>query len=349
MYKKKKWLAILVLMTTVLILSACGGKEESSGGSISDNPRNHSAEDFMPISEGVEKYSVWIETDENPVRDSVIKNIYAFNKDKVTVYNMTGDNTKQKVVIEDILDMSDEKIITFAQETSNKIYDDYEQEVEDAKLFDIEGYNEELEWRLEDHYQELGEMAEAYHSELKPMTEDIKYSIEGERNNPSQRTYTFDITIDELGQSTEKVDLIIPNATSKLVYTTPSGIMSDYIDFLYFDIEAILYKMEGMEDIYNGQIEYFIGELEKHGSFVERNGFERAHPQNFVPNPAIWEEEDKVISLEGASFNQKIFETTFSGIKTNNGSFITRVDDSFVGFRLDTPDTEKKNVTIEGK
>ncbi len=47
---------------------------------------------------------------------------------------------------------------------------------------------------------------------------------------------------------------------------------------------------------------------------------------------------------------QTIFETTFSGFKIDdrNGLF-TRVDNSYTTFKLDSPDTDKENVTIEGK
>ena len=48
--------------------------------------------------------------------------------------------------------------------------------------------------------------------------------------------------------------------------------------------------------------------------------------------------------------SQKIFDTTYSGVNEGeNESILTMVDDSFVGFRFDSPDTDKKNVTIEGK
>lgn len=353
MFLKKKWFAMLLVIATVLVLAACGDEGDASEQTVgeesnNDNPRNHTAEDFMPLSEGFEEYSVWIETDEDPVRDSKINNIYVFKKGKVTMYNLDdGEIGASGVVIEDILDMSDDELIKFARETSNKLYDDYEKEIKDKKLFDVESFNEaQKEFQLV--YEDRKEIIEAYFKDQKPMTEDIYYSVEGERPEQSSREYTLDIKIDDLGQNTEKVDLIIPNTTSKLMNNFSSGNFDDYINFLYFNMDGIIIKMEN-EKSFNKRKESYIEQLKQGGSFVKKDDFGLNHPQNFVPNPFVWEEEDKELSIDGVSFNQKIFDTTFSGIKTGSSSLLTRVDDSFVGFRLDSPNTDKKNVTIEGK
>lgn len=354
MFLKKKWLAILAVITAVSLLAACGGKKESGQTveePIYDNPRNHTAEDFMPLSEGLEKYPVWVETIEDPVRDSKIKNIYVFKKGKVTMYNLDGSDTDQSsVVIEDILDMSDDELIKFARETSNKIYDDYEKEVNNRELFNVESFNEsQKEFRFihEDYFEDYKKISEAYFKDQKPMTEDIYYSVEGEWSEQSSK-YTLDIKIDDLGQYTEKMDLIIPKATFQLVNNSGSSGFGDYIDFLFFDVDTI-FSMVDNEESFNKRKEGYIEQLKQYGSFEEIDGFELTHPQNFVPNPFVWEEEDKRLSLDPVVIHQKIFDTTFSGIETGSGSLLTRVDDSFVGFRLDSPDTDEKNITIEGK
>ena len=87
---KKNGLLLVVVIVLSLLLAACGGNKESgeaaNNNTIRDNPRNHTAEDFMPISEGFEEFSVWIESEENPVRDSKIKDFYVFDDDEVSMY-----------------------------------------------------------------------------------------------------------------------------------------------------------------------------------------------------------------------------------------------------------------------
>lgn len=54
------------------------------------------------------------------------------------------------------------------------------------------------------------------------------------------------------------------------------------------------------------------------------------------------------IRFEDEVFRKQIFETTFSGFKiSSNSVLISRIDNSFIGFKLDDPDTDKKGVTIE--
>lgn len=337
---------MLAIIMAVLLLGACGDKKESgqTGKEQYDNPRNHTAEDFMPIGKGFEEYPVWIETAEEPVRDSKIKNVYVFENGKVTMYNL--DNSDSKVVIEDILEMSDKELTKLARETSNKIYNDYEKEIKDKKLFDVESFNDvmmDFQLSVRDDFEDI---YESYLDIQKPLTEDIYYTIEGERPKQSSSKYTLDIKIDDLGQHTEKMKLTIPKASSKLV-NVGNG-FSEYIEFLYINADTVHMKMFE-EEFFNEINEEYVEQLKKSGTFEARDGFELTHPQNFVPKPYTWEKEDKELSLKGPSFNQKIFDTTFSGIKAGSGSLITRVDDSFVGFRLDSPDTKNKNVTIEGK
>ncbi|MFG6147540.1 LptM family lipoprotein [Halobacillus sp. B23F22_1] len=356
MVLKKKWFVMLAAIIMVFVLAACGDKgkaEQSSGEEANyDNPRNHTAEDFMPLSEGLGKYPVWIETDENPVRDSKINNIYVFNNSQLTIYPLdNGDIGTSGVVLEDILDMSDEELIKFARKTVNNLYDDYEKEIKDRKLFDIESFNESQEGFhifLEDYFdREHEEITEPYYNDQKPMKENIYYGIEGERTDPSPSKYSLDIKIDDLGQTTEKMELIVPNATSKLVNNSDSISFSDYIEFLYYDLDTILLSMEDQK-IFTERKESYVEKLNQYGNFIENNDLGLNHPQNFVPHPYTWEEKNQELSINTTSFNEKIFDTTFSGIKTGSGSLVTRVDDSFIGFRLDDPDTDKENVTIEG-
>lgn len=337
---KKRWVPILMVITALVLLAACGSKEEA-GGTNGDNPRNHTTEDYMSLSEGFEEYPVWIETEDEPTRDSNIDNIYVFEKGKVNMYNLGGSNT-----IEDILELSDDELIKLARETSNEQYINSENEIKEDKF-----YNPEIisEAQKEFQYAIGADGTEAYFKEQTPMTEAIYFNVEGEIPEQSPTKYTLDIKIDELGQNTETIDLIMPNVTSELVNdNSDTGVFGDYVDFLYLSPEALELK-ESDERLFDEEKANYIDELKKLGSFVEKDGYELYHPQNFVPNPYVWKKEDKELSIDGVSFSQKIFDTNFSGIKTGKGSLLTRVDDSFVGFKLDSPDTDKKNVTIEGK
>lgn len=331
---------MLVITTAILFLAACGGKKGSG----------QTVKDFMPISEGFEKYSVWIETDGEPVRDSTIENVYVFKKGKVTMYNL--DSKQGSVAIEDILDMSDDELIKLAHKTSDEIYENDEKEIKETKLFDVETFNKiqtEVQSTLESKYgEDFKESLDEYYKELKPMTEDIYYRIEGERPEQQSSTYTLDIRIDDLGQRTEAMILTIPNANSELVNNTGNGDLVQYVDFLFYEEDTFFLKWDS-EELFNDHKESYVKELKNQGEFVEKDGFELTHPQNYVPNPYVWEEKEGEIKLNSELVHQKIFETTFSGIKTSGGSLLTRVDDSFVGFQLDDPDTKKKNVTVEGK
>ncbi|OAK70769.1 hypothetical protein [Lederbergia galactosidilytica] len=354
MLLKKKWLAMLAVMTAILLLGACGGKNAGGGDPLvgGSGPQDGSPDDLMPISEGFEKYPVWVEVYEDPVRDTEIQNIYVFKKGEVTTYNLNeGDIGKSGVVIEDILGMSDDELIKFASKTSNKQYDDYEKEMKDRKFFNVESFNETKESLyigLEDYYGEDYRGAyDAYLKDQKTMMEDINFSIEGEWSTQANK-YTLDVKIDDLGQSTEGLDLIIPNAISKLDTGFISTTFGDYLDYLYFNTDAIFMET-GNEERAKTLEQNYIEPLKNEGRFVEKDGFELMHPQNFVPNPFVWKKEEKILSFDSATMNRKIFETTFSGIKKGNGGLFTRTDDSFVDFRLDSPDSKKKNVTIEGK
>ncbi len=311
----------------------------------------------MPISEGFETYSVWMETKKEPVRDTIIENIYVFEKGKVNLYKMYDrDSGLSGVKLEDILDMSDKELIKFARETSEKLYDEYEKRKKNTKYFDAEAFKRRFT-EVNYHYEEFfgsdyKDIVEPYFNENKPLTEDIIYGLEGNRPKLTASKYTLDLKIDDLGQHTESMKLIMPDSSVKVVHkSVPTGSMSleDYIDFLYFNLDTIIQQIDDKAWL-NEQKKLAVEELKRQGRFeAKHDGFELTHPQNFVPIPFTWEKEDNELVLKGTSFKQKIFDTTFSGLKTGNRHLFTRVDDSFVGFRLDSPDTKSKNVTIEGK
>ena len=134
--------------------------------------------------------------------------------------------------------------------------------------------------------------------------------------------YTSDITLDNLGQSTQKIDVI----------------MDSYTNIWTFDVES-LYWESGLSSM-----DEYIESLEEEGKDFEIDG-------DYITFTSMSEEPNVVLSsIYGGMISQKIFDTTFSGLKIGDDeSIVTRVDDSFVGFIIDSPDTDKKNVTIEGK
>lgn len=233
----KKGLTMLGIIITALLLVACGGKENSGQAveeePIYDNPRNYTAEDYLPLSEGLEEHPVWFKTDVYPTRNSSVSYLYVFENGIATMYwNFDG------LSIEKINDLTDDEIIKYVQEKST------------AK--------------------ETGK-------------------------------YTLDITLDELGQSTKEIKVILKSGTRE--YFWPKG--------YNLDGEILTEDKTSTEEIEDGK------------ALV-----------TFIPG----------------AVNQKVFNTTYSGLGYDEYySLFTRVDDSFVGFKLDDPNTKKKNVTIEGK
>lgn len=236
-----------------------------------------SPNDVLPLSEGFETFPVWIKTADEPVRDSKIDNIYVFKDSKVTMYNLDGSNTDRgSVAIEDILGMSDDELVKFASETSNKIYQDKEKKIKEQELFDVESFNEfqeDFQLIMEDIYgddDDYSEIFESYFKDQKLMTENSYYNVEGEIPEQSSRNYTLDINIDDLGQNTEEIDFIIPKATSNLARSINSNSFTDYINFLYSEDDKIFLKSEN-ETSYNDIKDSYIEKLKQEGSFVEKN------------------------------------------------------------------------------
>ncbi|MFD1019527.1 hypothetical protein [Thalassobacillus hwangdonensis] len=324
MILRKKWAVMVAALTAILLLAACGdkGKAEQPTGEEStyDNPRNHTAEDFMPISEGFEEYSVWIETAESPVRDSNVNKVFVFNKGKVTVYQL------EDTTIEDIHDLSDDELVQLASEYTNKTLDELADTINNIAI------------------------SETINEKHGGVVEDIYLEFEGGERSTLSSNYTLDITMDELGQNTKDISLHIPEASYQLSSHEVTEYEASGFTGAFFD-----YYTYTTDPNYNHTLETYsrpLEILETYGTFKEKDGHEMTdppHPQTYVPDPIVWETTDEEITLEGNVVHQKIFDTTFSGIKTSNRGLFTRVDDSFVGFRLDNPDTDKENVTIEGK
>ena len=106
--RKKNW-TIFIALITVLLLSACGSKDDSTvhdRGIVEDS----SSFKFVPLSDALKKYSVWYKVGGDPyelTRNSSVKAVYVFEKEKVTHYPARGAG----LTLESIVDMSDDEII----------------------------------------------------------------------------------------------------------------------------------------------------------------------------------------------------------------------------------------------
>lgn len=258
MFLKKKWLTLVAVITIVFILGACSGSKESgqtTQEAIYDNPRNYTPEDFMPISQGLEEYSVWIETGDALDRNSFVKAVFVFEDHQVTRYTDFS-----KLSIEDIIDLTDDEIIEYVRENA-------------------------------------------------------QFTLNGK--------YNLNITLDSLGQYTEKVDILIEDGT----------------DVWVCDLEEALLEWDLSHSSKEEYLEYLL-----------EDGTRRVEDDKLITTTEV-EDGKRIMAFGSSIVNQKIFDTNFSGLLQfqDDDSLITRVDDSFIGFRLDTPDTDKENVTIQGK
>ncbi|GIN57999.1 hypothetical protein J8TS2_23180 [Lederbergia ruris] len=311
MFLKKKWLVMLAVITAVLLLGACGGKDAGGGDPLvgGSGPQDGSPADFMPLSEGFEKYSVWIQTDENPVRDSNVNKVFVFKKGKVTAYKL------EDTAIEEIHDLSDDKLVQLASESTDKILDELVDKIDGRSI------STDIKERHDESFK------------------DIYLEVDGSERSPLSSKYTLDITLDELGQNTESIKLYMPD----VYYQLDEFIQGSFIDYYAYSTDPNYSKASGAKDVYTEELK----RLEEYGRFEDSSN--PPAPDSYVPDPIEWETTDEELTFTRGMVKQTIFGTTFSGIATDRTSLLTRVDDSFVGFRLDNPDTKSKNVTIEGK
>jgi hypothetical protein len=155
--------------------------------------------------------------------------------------------------------------------------------------------------------------------EIKGMKDDeIVKVIKEVATAGSEGDYTLNIKLDEYGQNTKELEVVSKTRTSYGIF--------------------VLRHLVGENDFTN-EDDYLASLREKEEKF-EVNG----------ENITIYNEQNEAgteVILQGVGITQSIFDTKFSGLRSgDHHSLLTRVEDSFAGFKLDTPDS--KNVTIEG-
>lgn len=126
------------------------------------------------------------------------------------------------------------------------------------------------------------------------------------------------IKLDEYGQNTKELEVVSKNETGYSIFE--------------------LRDLVGESDFTNE--DDYLASLKEKGEKFEVNG----------ENITIFYKKNEAgteVILQGEGITQSIFGTKFSGLRRgDHHSLLTRVEDSFAGFKLDTPDS--KNVTIEG-
>ncbi|WP_070328425.1 hypothetical protein [Exiguobacterium aurantiacum] len=347
---------IITILSAFTLLAGCGteSSKEDVAQRMENDPRSFTADEFMPISNGLQEYSLWYVTDASPTRESIVKKIIVTDKNDLTFYDLDLDHhDDEDLLMEEVVSMSDQEIIEYAQMTTEK---GYEKMLSNRKLFDIEKYSnmmESYDWvgSISDNesISEDDKQVLKYFEELKPMDSDIQIEATGNYSIAKEK-YTLDLKLDSLGTNTESMTLNMKNAVSTLDGESASPLVFDeYLSFLYIFIDSIRLQWNSPEE-HESYKQKYINSLNNYGRFEDKEGYQQYHPQTYVPNSLEWVHGDYQMTLKPTSVRQKLFEQTFAGVGYgDSSSIITKVEDQFVGFTLDTPDTSNKNVTIEGK
>lgn len=154
--------------------------------------------------------------------------------------------------------------------------------------------------------------------------DEIIQNLEKNSQSINKGKYSFDITLDELGQNTKELSIILDGG---------------YTNIWTFDVES-LYAESGL----SSKDEY-LASLKKDGENFEVNC-------EYITFTKKVEEPSTTLKVIGNMVSQKIFDTNYVGLRTDEDkAILTRVDDdaSSVTFEIDSPNNKGENVTIEGK
>lgn len=105
---RKNWLAIGIVIMAVFVLAACSKDKEADEGSSSDGGDSQKT---LTLSEALEEYPVWMETEGDLSENSSIEGVYHFEDGNVKKYN-TADLS---LGIEEIMDLSDDQLLDLAR------------------------------------------------------------------------------------------------------------------------------------------------------------------------------------------------------------------------------------------
>ncbi|MBM7839948.1 hypothetical protein JOC54_003228 [Alkalihalobacillus xiaoxiensis] len=151
--------------------------------------------------------------------------------------------------------------------------------------------------------------------------EEIIEHAKGNADAISKGEYTLDILLDQFGQNTSEMNVLI----------------GKYTNISTYDLES-LYWESGLSSE-----EEYIASVEEEGRQFEINNED-------IIFTTIEDEPSNILSINGEMILQTIFNTTYSGLRSGDHvSLLTRVDESFAGFTIDSPDSDNIRVTIEGE
>src|SRR5690625_220682 len=125
MLLKKKWFTILFAIIAISILTACSDNGEKSDV-VSQQDKGvveESSYDFMPLSDALEKYSLWFKVEGDPyeiTRNSTVDDMFIFENGTVSKYRARW------LTVEDLIDMSDDEIIEAVINRSYERDEDFE-------------------------------------------------------------------------------------------------------------------------------------------------------------------------------------------------------------------------------
>lgn len=196
---------------------------------------------------------------------------------------------------------------------------------EDGKVMDYRGFSE---LNIEDI--------------IKLTDEEIVKTVKETSDSVTQGKYALDIKLDRLGQSTEQMEVILTDGTAVWTYDLESAVSEHYHTY-YGDGAKEFFDQYPDYDSYLSAVK--AGNAELPTNFDTQTN--EIHGDKVVASRPI-EALEGIKILQSEIIHQTIFDTTFSGVRVgDNYSLLTRVKDSFAGFKLDSPDTKSKNVTIE--
>ncbi|KGP89884.1 hypothetical protein N780_09595 [Pontibacillus chungwhensis BH030062] len=173
--------------------------------------------------------------------------------------------------------------------------------------------------------------------------EDIIQYVSENAESRKEGKFTLDISLDQLGQNTEEMNVAL--ASGKSVRT--------------FDLEAAAsehyhtYYGEGSGEFFDKYPEFntYLSAVKNGEVELPKNSDAQTNEidgDKVIATQPI--EDGNLVTFQPNITHQTIFDTTFSGLKvSDNYSLLTRVNSSFVGFKVDDPDTKSKNVTVEGE
>lgn len=260
------------------------------------------------------------------------------------------DIYSENIFIEDIHELSKNEIGELASETATKLMD--------GKVsLDSISYDSVYDKTIS-YFEESNK-----NSYLEPYDIKIEFPDDifiNDERPPLSSKYTLDLIIDDLGQDTEEINLEIPDAYYALNGNLDKlqKLIQNYA-YEFYNLKILTEEIMqfGDEEELNLLTEDFLhgdllSDLESYGDFKASD--ERGLPElrSFVNDPITWVVEDKSLILYNHRIHQTVFDTTFSGIATNEDSdsaIITFVEEGFSGFALDDLSVEKDNITIEGK